>query len=462
MAKEKVLSTAEKKKFNPSNAQIIALGYLITILFGSFLLSLPISSSTKIWTSYIDSLFTATSATCVTGLVVYDTFSYWSIFGQIVILLLIQIGGIGFMTIITLISIMLKKQIMLHQRKLLMESTGTINISGVVNLIKRILIGTLIFETLGTILLATRFCRDMGFWEGIFNAIFHSVSAFCNAGFDLMGKYGQFSSLTHYVNDIVVNITIMLLIVIGGIGFIVWNDILMIAKTGIKDKDTPKKLNIHSKVVLFMTALLIFVGAILFFIFERKNTLAGMNTGQAIMASFFQSITPRTAGFNTIDTASLTNSSSLLTMIYMFIGGSPGSTAGGIKTTTFLILIMGIISTARQKNQMSVFKHNFEEKMIKQATAIASIYLFAILISTIIISAVEDFSFKQILFETISALGTVGLTTGITPLLSITSKIVIMLLMYGGRVGALSLILAFSTKKDNVPISRPAAKILLG
>lgn len=443
------------RKLKLSNPQFIALGYLITILIGSFFLCLPIASKSGAWTPYINSLFTSTSATCVTGLIVYDTFLHWSVFGQIIILLLIQIGGIGFMTIITLFGIFFKKRIGLQERKLLMQSAGSLKISGVVHLIKKIAIGTLIFETMGAILLATRFCVDMGVGQGIYNAIFHSISAFCNAGFDLMGKYGAYSSLTNYANDIVVNFTIMFLVIIGGIGFIVWNDIFTL-------KFKFKSYQLHTKMVLAITSALILTSAVLFFFLERKYSMNEFSTGKAVMASLFQAITPRTAGFSTIEVSSLSNGGSMLTMVLMFIGGSPGSTAGGIKTTTFMILILGIVATTRHTKNIDVFKYSLEENIVKQASAIAAMYMIAIVIATMIISATQAFTFKDTIFEVVSAIGTVGLSTGITEQLNTLSKFVIMFLMYGGRVGVMSLVLVFAEKNECIPLSRPIKKVIIG
>lgn len=443
------------RKLKLTSSQFIALGYLITILIGSFFLSLPIASKSGAWTPYINSLFTATSATCVTGLIIYDTFLHWSIFGQITILLLIQIGGIGFMTIITLFGMFFKKRIGLHERKLIMHSAGSLKISGVVHLIKKIAIGTLIFETVGAILLAIRFCPDMGFGQGVYNAVFHSISAFCNAGFDLMGKYGAFSSLIKYQNDIIVNFTIMLLVLIGGIGFIVWNDIIVF-------KFKIKNFQLHSKMVLSITAFLVCASALLFFLFERNYSMNEFSTGQAVMASFFQAITPRTAGFSTIDISSLSNSGSTLTMLLMFIGGSPGSTAGGIKTTTFMVVILGIVATTRHTRHINIFKYSLEENIVRQAGAIVAMYMLAITVATMIISASQVFTFKDTIFEVVSAVGTVGLSAGITSQLNVLSKIVIMLLMYGGRVGIMSLVLVFAERNECVPLSRPIKKVIIG
>ncbi|MFA6866160.1 MAG: TrkH family potassium uptake protein [Clostridia bacterium] len=442
-------------KFRFSSWQIIALGYLVVIALGSFLLALPFASKTGTWTPYINSLFTATSATCVTGLVVYDTFAHWTIFGQIVILLMIQIGGIGFMTVVTLFAIMIKRKIGIFERKVLMESAGTMRSSGVVRLIKRILIGTFIIELIGAILLMTRFIPQMGWGKGIYYAIFHSVSSFCNAGFDIMGFGGEFSSLTAYSSDLIVNITVMSLIILGGLGFIVWSDI-------IDTKGNIKKFQLHTKVVLVSTALLIVSSALLFFIFEKNNILAGRSVKEKILVTLFSAITPRTAGFNTVNTAMLTDSSKLLTMVLMFIGGSSGSTAGGIKITTFVVIILGIIASTRNNSDIVIGKRRLEPSLVNKALAIFASYLVITLVGTIIICAIEPFGLTASAFEVISAVGTVGLSTGITPYLSVVSKLVITITMFAGRVGVLNLVLAISEKRNNPPVKKPLDKILIG
>lgn len=443
------------RKIKLSYTQIIALGTFALILTGGILLSLPIASKSKEATPFINALFTATSATCVTGLVIYDTYTHWSVFGQLVILSLIQVGGIGFMTVITLFSMFLKRKIGLRERRLLMESANTMRIGGIVLLVKRILIGTFIFESLGAALLTVRFYPEMDIRQGLYNGIFHSVSAFCNAGFDLMGKYGSFSSLTRYSNDIIVNLTIMSLIVIGGIGFVVWEDIQ-------KNLLSFKKYRVHTKIVLSTTALLIFSGAVIFFITERHGNFSGMSLRESILASLFQSITPRTAGFNTISMTKLSEGGSLLTILLMIIGGSPGSTAGGIKTTTLVVLILGAISSSKGTSEISVFKRRLEDNALKRASSIAIIYICTTLLATMLICSTQSFSLKEILFEVYSAAGTVGLSMGITPDLNNLSKILIIILMYGGKVGSLSMALVLAERKEIVPISRPVEKIIIG
>ncbi len=437
--------------------QMIVLSFFLIILVGAVLLCLPISSRTREWTPFLDAMFTSTSATCVTGLVVYDTFAHWSVFGQIVLLILIQIGGLGVMTCIAMIALFLKRRISLGERRLLMQSTGSLEISGVVKLILRILKGTVIVEGCGAVLLSIAFCPRMGLIRGIWNAVFHSVSAFCNAGFDIMGKYGQFSSLTTdgLATNPLVCLTIVSLIIIGGIGFLVWGDI-------IKNKREFSKYQVHSKIALVTTAVLVVLGTVLFLIFEYNHTLEGMSFGQKLLTSLFHSVTPRTAGFNTIDLSAMSGSGTILTMLLMFIGGSPGSTAGGIKTTTFIVLLLGALASARRYGSITIFKRRLDEHTVMQASAIATIYAMGVIAAVMLINAFEPFSLTEILFEAISAIGTVGLSMGITPYLSSISEIVLMLLMFAGRVGGLSLMLVLAERRISVPIDRPAVKILIG
>ncbi len=443
------------KKIKPSSWQIIALGYATVILIGSLLLSTPIASKERIWTSYIDAIFTATSATCVTGLVVFDTFTYWSLFGQIIILCLIQIGGLGFMTLISLIAIMTKRQIGIYERTILVKSAGTMRFAGIVKLIKKIIIGTLCFEALGTILLSIAFIPQMGFFNGLYFALFHAISAFCNAGFDLMGISGAFSSLSGYINNPLVNITVIMLIIMGGIGFIVWGDIW-------DCRFKSKHFQWHTKIVLVTTAGLIVVSTALYMLFERNNVYKDMNFGSSLLAGLFQAVTPRTAGFSTVDINSLSDSSILLTMLLMFVGGSSGSTAGGIKITTFVVILFGLKTIVKPNSSITIGKKKLEEGVLRQALAIFSSYMLAIFFCALIICAIEPFSLKMIVFETISALGTVGLSFGITPQLSGVSKLIIGLLMYAGRVGILTIVLAFVQKRSNPPIQKPTGELLIG
>lgn len=445
-----------KTRLNLTYAKLSALGFLAIILIGAVLLSLPISSRSGEFTPFINALFTATSATCVTGLVVYDTYNYFTVFGQGVILLLIQIGGLGFMIIATLFMLVLKRRIGIRERGLLKEAVNTISIGGIVRLAKHILIGTLLFEGIGAIVLSIKFSKEMGVVPGIFNGLFHSISAFCNAGFDLMGRYGEFTSLTRYNGDLVVNAIIMSLIVIGGIGFIVWEDIY-------KNKLNFTKYKLHSKIVLVTTFFLIISSAIIFYLLERKNLLIYSGVKESIFSSLFLAVTPRTAGFNTVDTASLSQGSKLLTMMLMVIGGSPGSTAGGIKTTTFIIVILTAISSVMRSNDLSIFNRRLEDSILKQAFSIISIYILGSTLAMLIISLVQpELMLGDISFEVLSAIGTVGLSTGITSQLESLSKFIIVGLMYCGRVGSLSVLLAVTENRNNVLTRNPVEKIIIG
>ena len=435
--------------------QIITFSFLLVILAGALLLCLPISSAQREWTPFLDSFFTATSATCVTGLVVVDTFTHWSFFGQLVILLLIQIGGLGFMTVMTMFAIFMHRRISLHKRRLLMQASGNLQLNGVTTLIRKIIIGTAFFEGAGTLILAVRFCPKMGFGTGLWNALFHSVSAFCNAGFDLMGKYEKFSSFTTLRSDVVVQLTLMALIVIGGIGFFVWSDL-------IKCKWHVKRYTLHTKIVLATTVFLILAGWLGFYFLERNGALAGLHEGEKLLAALFQSVTTRAAGFNTVDQAALTDSGGMLSIVLMLIGGSPGSTAGGIKTTTVLIVLLNAAASVRSKDSITVFKRRIGDDTVKQACSITTIYIILTLLSAVALMALESIGLEEALFETSSAIGTVGLTMGVTPSIGAASKIILAFLMYAGRVGGLSLALAFSTERESPDIQRPTEKVLIG
>lgn len=438
-----------------SYTQLIALGFLGIILLGAVLLSTPLCSRDGVWTPFVDALITATSATCVTGLIAYDTYTHWNFFGQLVILLLIQIGGLGFMTFLTMFSFFIKRKIGLHERHLIMMSSGSMQMSGTLKLVRKILIGTLFFEGIGALLLATVFIPRMGMIEGSWNAIFHSISAFCNAGFDIMGKYTPFSSFTSYVDHPLINIVIMSLILIGGIGFLVWDDLY-------QKKFNFQKYELYTKIVLTTTIILVFVPALLFLIFEWNHAMADLTLSEKILASFFQSVTPRTAGFNTIDQTMLSEPGSMLTILLMFIGGNSGSTAGGIKVTTFVVLVLSSLSLARNNSSLNIFKRSISDETIKQASAIASIYLLTITAASLVITAIEPISVKEVLFEVVSGIGTVGLTMNITPTLGVISKLILSGLMYMGRVGGLSLVIAIASKSSPPLTSRPEAKILIG
>lgn len=438
-----------------SQTQLIVFSFLCIILIGSALLCLPISTRAENSASFGNALFTATSATCVTGLIVADTYSTWTLFGQIVILLMIQIGGLGFMTMVSMFSVFSKKSIGLAERNLLIQSAGTVRASGVKALIRRVLLGTLLFESMGAILLSIRFIPEFGVLKGIYYSIFHSVSAFCNAGFDLMGTNEPFSSFTAYKGDVLINFTLMALIIIGGIGFFVWSDLA-------KNKLNFKKYELHTKIVLVTSGILILGGSVLFYIFERNYSLAELSPFEKVIVSVFGAVSPRTAGFNTVDLSSLSDSGSMLSNILMLIGGSSGSTAGGIKTTTVAVLFLSLIATAKKENDIVVFKRSLEDSVIKQAASILFIYMITLLCAVMAVAAIEPFGLKEILFELSSAIATVGLTMGITSQLTLCSRLIVIFLMFFGRVGGMSFMLLLSEKKSYVPLKRPKDKILIG
>lgn len=441
-------------KFRANSIQMIALGFAGIILIGTLLLSLPAASRDGASLPFIDALFTSASATCVTGLVVHDTYTQFSLFGQIVILCLIQIGGLGFMTVATLFLMMARRKIGLAERGVLTESVSAFQIGGIVRLIRRIIICTAIVEGTGAILLAIRFCPQMGVATGVYYAIFHSISAFCNAGFDLMGRFAPYTSLIPYQSDVLVNLTIMTLIVIGGLGFVVWDDIM-------EHKLRYVRYKLHTKIVLLSTAFLIIGGAILFYAMEQGNVLAAMHPIDKLLASLFQSITPRTAGFNTVDTAALTEGGTVLSMLLMLIGASPGSTGGGIKTTTIMVILLATISYIRNTDDINIFHRRLENNTIKRAYCSTTIYIMLSILGIFLLITTQGLPVKDAAFETLSALGTVGLSTGITRELDTLSRMVIILLMYSGRVGSLTLLMAvmMGTKSK---LRNPEEKIIIG
>ena len=444
----------KKRILNFSRSGMIALGFFIMILIGTLLLMTPAASRTGEATDLLSAFFTAVSASCVTGLVVTDTYLHWSLFGQIVILILIQIGGLGFITIGVGFSLLLQKRISLKQRGLLRESMNITDNSGIIRLVKLVLKGTALFEGAGALILTLCFLPEMGFPLALYYGIFHSVSAFCNAGFDLMGRFG-YSSFTGYNDNPVVIITLVLLIIIGGIGFFVWADLK-------EHKFRFKKYALHTKLVLCTSAILIIGGTLLFFFIERDNTLADMGTGRAVLNSLFSAVTPRTAGFNTVDTGSLTEGGKLLTIFLMFIGGCPGSTAGGIKVTTIAVLILYLRSMLTRTDGVNVFKRRLTDDAVPKATAGFTLNLFLAAIAAFLIAAFNSLGLTDIVFEAVSAISTVGMSTGITSSLSCGGKIVIAVLMYLGRVGSLSFAMAFTDKKKLSHIKSPKERINIG
>ena len=445
----------QKKHLKMSHVQIIALGFFLIIMAGTLLLMLPAATKNGQGASFLDALFTATSASCVTGLVVQDTSTYWSGFGQAAILLMIQIGGLGFMTIATMFFMLLKRRVHLRGRELLTESINGNQVGGIMKLAKKILIGTFLIEGIGAMILMIRFVPLYG-KQGVWMSVFHSVSAFCNGGFDLMGEHtGVYSSLTAFADDWLVNSVIMFLIVIGGVGFVVWDDMLT-------HKWHLKRYHLHSKIVLYMTNVLIFGGALLFYFVERNATGAGMSAGNQILTSLFDSITARTAGFNTVDTAALSDAGKLITIALMFIGGSPGSTAGGVKTTTIMVLMLYSFSYMRKDRGTSVFGRSLEEDALRKASAVFFTNLMLALGVTIIISSIQSLPMLDLMFETFSAIGTVGMSTGLTRELHDISRVLIIFLMYCGRVGSLSFANALAGRRKTVPVKDAVEKITIG
>lgn len=438
-------------RFSPP--QVLVLGFAFIILAGSLLLMLPISSSTGESLPFIDAFFTATSATCVTGLVVVDTGTYFSTFGQVVIMLLIQVGGLGFMTMATLFALVFKRKISLKDRLLLQEAMNQNTMEGIVRLIRKVLMYSLIIESCAALLFTIRWSFDMPFGRALFFGIFHGVSMFNNAGFDLFGEY---RSLTQYVNDPVVNLVTMFLIVSGGLGFIVLSDLIEFRQR--------RKLSLHSKVVLSMTATLILVGALVIFVFEftNSNTLQPLDWGGKIWSSFFQSVTPRTAGANTVDIGGLRQATQFFMIILMFIGASPSSTGGGIKTTTFTILVGAVISMIRGRSDLVLFRYRLAQERIFKAVTITMLALFLVITVAMVLSTTEDASFLSILFETTSAFGTVGLSMGLTGKLTIAGKIIISFTMFAGRLGLLTLAYALGPKKGKELYRHPEGKMIIG
>lgn len=455
----------EKKKRELSTTQLIALGFLTAILVGTILLMLPVSSAAGEMTSFTEALFTATTSVCVTGLVVVDTSAHWSLFGQSVILLLIQCGGLGIMSFTTFLMLLIGRNVTLKNRLLLEDAFNLNTLKGLVKFLKRVVKGTLIVEAVGAVLYCLVFIPRFGLRKGIFVSVFNAVSAFCNAGMDIIGS----NSLTDYVGNPLVNFVTMLLIILGGIGFIVWWDVLRVLKmirTGeIKAGQFFKKLSLHSKIVLMMTLILIVAGAVLVFLLEYNNpgTLGGLSFGTKIQAALFQSVTTRTAGFLTIPQQELRDSTSLICMIFMFIGGSPVGTAGGIKTTTAALLLIAAWSMVRGNQDATAFQRTIPQANVRKALAVIIISFLAMILATVVLLTFEEGAFMDIMYETISAIGTVGLTRNYTMALNEIGRYIIILLMYLGRIGPISLAIAFSFKqKQGSMVTYPKEEVTVG
>lgn len=444
-----------KKLVKLQPVQIIAIGFALVILLGAILLTLPISSASGKSTSFIDCFFTSTSSVCVTGLTVKDTANYWSTFGKFVIITLIQVGGLGFMTFTTLVFLLVRKKITLKERMVMKEAMNSLSLQGLVKMTKYILRFTLSIEAIGVLILATQFIPLFGVGKGLVYSIFHAISAFCNAGFDLMGN---FNSLTNYSNNSVILCAISFLIIAGGLGFYVWNELYQH-----KEFD---RFTLHTKLVINTTFILVVGGAIFMYIFEKNNiyTIANMGVKDKVVNSFFASVTPRTAGFNSIPLDKMTVGGIFLTIVLMFIGGSPGSTAGGMKTTTVVVLLYAMISNIRCREDVEIGKKRIAKDIVYKAILVAIMSFIVVISATFALAITETgFSLQEIFFEVASAFGTVGLTLGITTKLSTLGKIIIAVCMYFGRVGPLTIILAFSNKSASKgKIKYPEEKILVG
>ena len=443
--------------------EIILIGFISLILAGTILLSLPVSSADGTFTSLRSSLFTATSATCVTGLIVEDTGTHWNLFGQIVIITLIQIGGLGFMTMAVMMSIFIKRQITPRERLLVAQSLGLSGVGGTVKLVRRILIGTFTIEGIGAAGLATQFIPIFGWAKGIYYGIFHSISAFCNAGFDVLdgtgGYGGNFSSFTTLNDNYIIGTTLMLLVIIGGIGFIVWDDIVNFLKEG-------KKFSVYSRFVIGVTAVLIIGGTILIALCEwnNPNTIGNMSTTDKLFQCLFQSVTTRTAGIDMINNAAMTESSKLVSMLLMFIGGASGSTAGGIKVGTFGVVIFAVLAFAKGEKELVIKGRRVPHETVIRALTVIGIDLLAVFITTLIITNTSGVGIIDALYEAFSGIATVGLSLSLTPTLSLAGHIAIIMLMFFGRVGILTITYSIMLKqaRKNSCITYPEINMMIG
>lgn len=451
----------KKLKLRLSTTQTVLLSFFVAILVGSMLLALPISSSSGQAISYIDALFTATTSVCVTGLVTVPTVSAWSVFGQIVILVLIQAGGLGIITMLSGLMISFHKKIGIGERMLIQDAFNLNTLSGLVRFIKKVLIGTFVVEGIGALLYMIVFVPEYGA-KGIWISVFNSISAFCNAGIDIFAE----DSLCSYALNPIINITTCLLIILGGIGYIVWWDVLRVLK---KIKQQKWKcfqgLTLHSKIALSVTGFLIVSGMLLFLVFEYNNplTMADYSLIDKVQVALFQSVTTRTAGFATIPQQNLTNASAIVSLLFMFIGGSPVGTAGGVKTVTVMVLIVSTLATIKNKEDVVLFHRTISKQTINKAVAVVAVSFMVMFTSTLLLAAVTEADALDIVYETVSATATVGLTRNLTPILNAWGKLIIIITMYLGRVGPISLLLAFNTKREkkNV-VKNPTEEISVG
>jgi trk system potassium uptake protein TrkH len=441
----------KKWRENLSPQRFLLLGFILIIAMGTLLLSLPIARSPGFEPDFLTALFTATSATCVTGLVVVDTGTHWSTFGHIVIISLIQIGGLGFMTMATLILIMLGRRIGLRQRIVIQQSINQVHVGGIIRLIKQVLVLTVIVEGIFAIILATRFAAEFGLGKGIWFGVFHSVSAFNNAGFDL---FGGFRSLTAYPEDIVVSLGIIIPVIIGGLGFIVIADLY--------ERRRFRLLSLHSKVVLVGSGILILFGTLAVLLLEFNNALAGLSPAGKVLAAFFQAVTPRSAGFTTVAVDSYQSATQFLTVALMFIGGGPNSVTGGIKVSTFIILILMVITLYRGSEEVEAFRRRVPRYLIYKAVTLSIILMFLVFAVTMILSVTEKADFLTTLFEATSAIGIVGLSMGLTPELSPIGRIVVIVCMIIGRVGPLTIAYALLRRRHHPKLKHPEEQIIIG
>ena len=451
----------KKISFRLSTTQTIMISFFLAILVGSVLLVLPISAANGKAVPYLDALFTATTSICVTGLVTLPTVSTWSVFGQVVILILIQIGGLGVITIMSGLLISLHRKIGMKDRMLIQDAFNLNTLSGLVKFIKKVFIGTFVVEGVGAILYMTVFVPEYGA-KGIWISIFNSISAFCNAGIDIISE----ESLCDYALNPVINIVTSALIILGGIGYIVWWDVVSVLKDiRYKKLKCFSKLTLHSKIALSATGVLIIAGAVAFFIFEYNNplTMEKYSLFEKIQASLFQSVTTRTAGFATIPQQNLTNASAIVSLLLMFIGGSPVGTAGGIKTVTIVVLIFATFGTIKNKEDVVLFQRTISKLAVSKAVAVVCVSFAIMFLSTLLLSAVTNASALDIAYETVSATATVGLTRNLTPMLNVWGKLIIIITMYLGRVGPISLLIAFNTTKEKKNIIKePIEEISIG
>lgn len=446
---------------SPNTTQLILLSFLVAIFIGSLLLYLPISTKSGVSVSYIDALFTATTATCVTGLVTLPTVTTWSIFGQIVLLLLIQIGGLGIITVLSGITVAINRKMKLKDSRLISDAFNINSLEGLSKFVKKVMIGTFIVEGVGALLYMIVFIPQFGL-KGIWISVFNSISAFCNAGIDIIAE----DSLCSYATNPIINSITSSLIILGGLGYIVWWDVLRVVKDfKIQKFKCFRRLTLHSKIVLSVTAILIFGGALLVFIFEYSNpkTIADMSLFDKIQVSFFQSITTRTAGFATIPQENLTDTTAMISLLWMFVGGSPVGTAGGIKTVTVAVLIFTAYALITNKNEVSVFNRALSKQVTRKAVAVTVMSFSIMFISTILLSAVTEASALDVMYETVSATATVGLTRNLTSFLNLWGKLIIICTMYLGRIGPISLAIAFAYGKETSNnIKNPVEEISVG